>query len=84
MMKLSRLPKVGIKFSADLKIENEQQEISDNNHKALFTSEEELDSFIKVPEGTFPPRQSKKKSYMLNNRYVEISLIAHYFAYYTF
>ncbi len=81
---ITTVPKVGIKFSADLKIENEQQEISDNNHKALFTSEEELDSSSKVPEGTFP-RQSKIKSYMLNNRYVEISLIGLIiFAYYTF
>ncbi|MEY0975761.1 transcriptional regulator [Providencia rettgeri] len=72
---ITTVPKVGIKFSADLKIENEQQEISDNNHKALFTNEEELDSSSKVPEGTFPQAVENKKSYMLNNRYVEISLI---------
>ncbi|SPZ21956.1 DNA-binding transcriptional regulator BaeR [Providencia rettgeri] len=82
---ITTVPKVGIKFSADLKIENEQQEISDNNHKALFTSEEELDSSSKVPEGTFPQAVENKKSYMLNNRYVEISLIGLIiFAYYTF
>ncbi|MEX5923894.1 winged helix-turn-helix domain-containing protein [Providencia hangzhouensis] len=59
---ITTVPKVGIKFSADLKIENEQQEISDNNHKALFTSEEELNSSSKVPEGTSPKQSKIKKA----------------------
>lgn len=72
---ITTVPKVGIKFSADLKIKNEHAEINDNHDKSLFSSEEEQDSSSKGLEETNHQAVEDKKNYMLNNRYVEISLI---------
>lgn len=69
------IPKVGIKFSADLKTENGHEELSDNNDKVLFTAEMEPHSPVKEPEDIKAQTVENKKNYMLNNRYVEISLI---------
>ncbi|ENU1226832.1 helix-turn-helix domain-containing protein [Providencia rettgeri] len=72
---ITTVPKVGFKFSAGLKIENGREEINDNSDELLFTTDLEITPSSEMLEGTQTQAAGNKKNYMLNNRYVEISLI---------
>ncbi|EKT53818.1 winged helix-turn-helix domain-containing protein [Providencia rettgeri] len=68
------IPKVGIKFSAELK--NENTEINDDQNELSLASEIENDSLSIQQQETEPLLPANKKSYILNNRYIEIMLIS--------
>ncbi|EPL9570680.1 winged helix-turn-helix domain-containing protein [Providencia rettgeri] len=77
---ISTIPKVGIKFSANLtlitpeeKLEEQSEEMIVETHPTLSTSFEP--SFENDEKDEIKTEAAVKKSYILNNRYLEITLI---------
>lgn len=72
---ITTIPKVGIKFSAELKIENTLEEKNDNKNVLSVVDNIETVPSLSPMQNTLTRTATKKKNYILNNRYVEFSLI---------
>lgn len=73
---ISTIPKVGIKFSANLTFitpEEQLEEITVETHPSLSTSSEP--SLETNEQNEIKPEAPVKKAYILNNRYLEITLV---------
>ncbi len=70
---ITTIPKVGIKFSAELEFEDSEKYITPNTLNSLSSLEDEYSLAVKAEINT--KVVTAKKNYMLNNRYLEIALI---------